>query len=431
MSRELLKQLKDKDPERRKAAIKGLARAKEKAAIVPLAKLAGDDPNAEVRDLAARAGRYILEQTGGLAQLERKDAAKSGAEKPAEAKPADKKGAVRFHVSDDDKQKAQSILNEAMNFQMRGDKARLMRALAKAIGYDPNLRSDAFFTSLVEAATGQTGDAAIALLDDKSLQEQATKSVQQARKQQAVDAHLAEIDTASWRDVGFDLAVYFVMVLVGVVIVNFVAIQAATRYLAFVEQRNTVEWPSRVCADEDGELVCRRALTPEQVADGAEQEDAPIIAPVNLEAGFRQALEDIRDTPIVTILLRGGLGGLGAALQVLLLGAVIHGAAALLLRGSGRLPYSLHRIAGLLTSRTATLLVISGVGLLLVLSGNGLTIGTIFLGIGGLISVATVFALFGLVGKAYDFGLVKGIIASVIGLAVVGALASGISLAVL
>jgi hypothetical protein len=55
----LIKMLDSKDPERRKTAVKELAKTKDKAALSYLAAVYRTDENPEVRDMARKAGIYI------------------------------------------------------------------------------------------------------------------------------------------------------------------------------------------------------------------------------------------------------------------------------------------------------------------------------------------------------------------------------------
>lgn len=59
-------QLKDRSPDKRKEAIKAAARAADKKALKTLAVMVEDDPDAEVRELAKRAGVHIRQQIGEL-----------------------------------------------------------------------------------------------------------------------------------------------------------------------------------------------------------------------------------------------------------------------------------------------------------------------------------------------------------------------------
>lgn len=429
MSKEHLRQLKDKDPNQRKAAIKALARAKEKAAIVPLAKMSGDDPDPEVRDLAGKAGRYILEQTGGMAEMERKAAAKQGADAPAAPPPPDKKGGhPRFAVSEEDKHKALRMLDEAMNDQMRGERGKGMRVLSKALSVDPNLRYDPYFTSLAESFTGLPPDEAVSMLDNKELQHTANESVLKARKNEAIEAHMAEISKATWRDVAFDLAIYLAIVIVGVVIVHFVAIQSANRYLAFVEKNNTVDFPRATCLAVEGEIICRMPPTPDEAAVN---KAGRIIEPITLDIAFQVELTTAKDLQATTILVRGVLGGLLATALLLVMSIIVHGLSATVLGGHGRFAHTAHQIIGLLMNRTLLLIVLAGVGLMLYLGGNGATIATVVISIAGLLGLMTLFTLLGRVGKAYDYGIVKAFVATAVALAVVGGISFGVGMNVL
>lgn len=144
MSRQDVKQLRDRNPEKRRIAIKNVARDKDRNALKQLAFMAGDDPDPTIRELARKAGVYIRQQIGELP-------------------PPEKNGkAARIAVDPRNEQAAQREMSSAMSFQMNGDDLKATKALQKAISLNPNLRQDSYFVSLCEAISEEEGEAAVA-----------------------------------------------------------------------------------------------------------------------------------------------------------------------------------------------------------------------------------------------------------------------------
>ncbi|MDX1995149.1 MAG: HEAT repeat domain-containing protein [bacterium] len=429
-TRELLKQLRHSDPEKRKAAIKGLARAKEKDAIVPLAKMGGDDKDAEVRELALKAGRYILEQTGGLQEMERKTAKVNATTPPPAEEPKDsKKKPLVFHVSDADSQKAAKLLDEAMTYQMRGEKAKMMKALSRALSTNPNLRYDSFFASLAEDATGKPLAEAVTILDDEDVQKAQAKQVVDARKQKKIDEHLATVSRTSWRDVVFDLAVYGVVMLFGVIVVSFVIVQTAQAFANRYEQ-NLLDWSRAVCeTDNNGERVCLVQPTFEESEAGqTEPREVTLMEP---DPTFLTTIESVRQIPLSRILVQGGLASVLGVVLMALLSVIIHGLSSLAFGGRGTLPHLAHSLTSFITNRTILILILIGaIGAVFLSSGTALVL-TIGGGLIGLMSLLVFFKLVSITGQTYDYGFAKGFIATLIALVVVGAVGGGAGLFIL
>ena len=425
MSKEHFKQLKSPDPEIRKSAIKALARAREKAAIVPLAKLGGDDRDPEVRELALKAGRFILEQTGGMDDSKRK-APQSA---PATPPPPDKSGkAPKFHVSPEDEKRAQRLLDEAMSYQLNDDKAKMMKALSKALSTDPNLRYDSYFASLCEGATGLEVAEAVKMLNNEDMQKNASKKVLDARKQKKIDSHQAEVSKATWRDVALDISVFSIIIVIGVIFVGFIAVQGAQGYLDRYE-KNLIDWANRQCVFEDGKETCRLPITQAQI--DAKEKFGTQIKLMEVDPTFMETATTISETPVVTIILRGLGAGVVSGLLLLLMSAIIHLISASALGGAGNLPYIAHKAAALMTNRSIIMLVLAGIFGLLILSsggGNALTIGAAVI---GLFTLTVLLKLVGLVGSAYDFGFAKGLVATLIGVIVIGMISGAAGVLVL
>lgn len=144
MGKQDIKQLRDRNPEKRIAAIKNLAREKDRSALKQLAIMAGDDPDPDVRELARKAGVFIRQQIGELPPANGKD-----------GRPA------RIAVDKKNEEAAQRELSAAMSYQINGDFPKATRSLQKALSLNPNLRTDSYFVSLCETISGEAGEDAV------------------------------------------------------------------------------------------------------------------------------------------------------------------------------------------------------------------------------------------------------------------------------
>lgn len=148
MSKQAIKQLGNRNPSIRKSAIKEIAKTKDRGALIHLARMVGDDPDPEVRELARQAGVYIRQKLGDL---------------PKPSKTPLKKG--RVHVHKKNVKAATELINQAMTYQINGQDDKIIPLLIKALELDPNQRHEGYFISLCEGATGEEGAEAVEMLE--------------------------------------------------------------------------------------------------------------------------------------------------------------------------------------------------------------------------------------------------------------------------
>lgn len=173
-----LRQLRHRDPAQRKKAIKAAARSKDHSALKQLAKMAGDDPEPEIRELARKAGLYIRQQHGELGPQPAPDSASS------ESSSSDKDGKPpEIPISEKDAADSREHTNAALTYQMNDDKARACKELRRALALNPNLRYDAYFISLSEAIVGGQGDAVFQQLSDDNSLNDLAKTQTEVRRQ--------------------------------------------------------------------------------------------------------------------------------------------------------------------------------------------------------------------------------------------------------
>jgi len=182
-------QLKDRNAEKRKEAIKAAARAADKKALKTLAMMVEDDPDPEVRELAKRAGVHIRQQIGELPMAPRTTG--KGEETP------------RYNVTEENVAKGRKLLDAAVTFMMNGESSKAIKPLREALKYNPNLRYDGYFKSILESATGLGGDEALAQITDAQITRTLSEREASLRKQATLNEHLQEVNKGAWGGVAF------------------------------------------------------------------------------------------------------------------------------------------------------------------------------------------------------------------------------------
>lgn len=385
-SKSYAKQLRSRDPAQRKVAVKAAARNKDRSVLKQLAVMAGDDPDPAIRELARKAGVYIRQQHGELQpDVEASSVATDKNGKPAEVPVSDKAAA-----------QARQLVSAAMSAQINDDRARAVKELRKAIELDPNLRQDAYFTSLCEQATGKQGQEAFQELRNEGSIDTLLKSQAETRRQREREAHLSKVQAAQWNGAIFDLGLFFIMLSLGVALLTFIAIQSAQ---GLVNQHD-----DRLRAWVNGEVD--------------EQTGNPV-EPMQIDAAFLTFSRETGQLPFVRAIINGLLVGVLATASLLLWGLLAHGLAAKLMRGTGSLPYLMHNWTAMLNLRLLVSLLVGGVGIAAIFGLGGGTAIMVVGGALGLVALFTLFALVSLAAQSYHVSVVKGLAATVISGAVV------------
>jgi hypothetical protein len=202
-----LRQLESFDAEERKQAVIALGKSLDSEALAPLADVYRNDPDAEVRDLALKAGRHIKQHMS-------EDAGGGGALPP-----------IAKTVSVADEGRAGGYIDQALEFSVRGNAAKAVEYLGRAFDINPNLRDDDMATNLAEDVTGLTGAAALRTIIDHS--ERADKIAALGGKPKRTGGAgrgAAAYKEVTWNDAILDLLIYglvnggmaFILFLVGV-----------------------------------------------------------------------------------------------------------------------------------------------------------------------------------------------------------------------
>ena len=385
MSRDDMKMLRDRDAAKRKVAIKRVAKAKNKNALKQLARMVADDPDSEVRSLAQKAGVYIRQQIGELPQQQK---VKDG----------------EVYVSDKDKDAAQKELDSAMTHQINEDRGRMMSSMRKALALNPNLRQDTYFVSLAESATGETGTAAVAMLGDVERQERIEQEEKRLKRDQNISEHWDEVSAKSWQDVTFDLTLYFIIVAIGTMLGTFIVIQSATAFIDRLEE-NVALWQTSAVDDEGNPIEL-----------------------IEVEQSFRELSDALESIPFAFVFGYGLGYGFSSVVALLIMAAITHFTAKIIFSGAGSIQYLLHRWTTLYSIRTIVVYFLGYILIALMFSEGGLGFVVAIPALVILIVVLiTLFQSITLVGKSYNFGFMKSLVAFGVGAITVTILSSLIS----
>ncbi len=410
MARQHIKQLKSKDPEERKKAIRTVAKAADRNALKQLAIMAGDDPDPKLRKLAQQAGVYIRQKIGEIPT-----------DKSDNGKPE------KYVIEERDLKQAQRLMQVATTANMQGENARAIMLLAKARDLNPNLLNDGYFISLAEQTTGMEGQAAVQALGEEGVVEKKEAAEADKRRQKEIDAHHKELETRTWRDVFFNIGIASAIAFIGTLLVGFIAVQTAQNFYSGYEQnREDVAF-----AIQQGNVY---VVEGEQVTDG----DSPVYLVAGQEVALGERPDTFtdqrftfnpttpywdvnaywRDRELTDILLWAGFALVMTPFSVLLMASVTHDVASWALRGDGKRAYYTEAVAALFINRILLLAALCFVVSLLYFgSGNS---ATMFIGAIGLYGATVLFTLIGRAAKAYRFSTVQAGIAVIIGAAVAG-----------
>jgi hypothetical protein len=148
----IIKLTKDRNPEERKRAVKLLAQTANTESLPYLADLYKNDPDAEVRELALKAGRYIKKQTGTLPNMTTGEyMAVSASDSPSNAREFSYKYGdeedERMHTASPDspENKARAMMEEAIRFFENNDDKRAQIKARNAFAEFPDFKHDHYY----------------------------------------------------------------------------------------------------------------------------------------------------------------------------------------------------------------------------------------------------------------------------------------------
>ena len=356
------------DPKARFAAVKEIARNKDVTMLDKLAELAGNDPNEQVRAVAAKALAYI------------KGEAKAGT-----------RSARQAAISEQDRERARHLVDSALSYQIDGDKERALKELSKALDINPNLERDPFFKSVLSEVTEGDEDAAVAVLSDKSqIMEIASNERKRKRDARAAE-HKDVVDRSNWTSAGMDLTIYTLIILFATMFLTVITAQATQAFLD-----NTA-----IAIGEYNALVASGELPP-----GYE--------PVEVAPELEQASLFFSSINLGTGVLIGIFTGIGGLISILIYLFAIHLSARFIFDGQATFPHLIYKVVSFYNGRLPIMFVLIGLGILLTFLGSPF-IGLVVWGALSLFNLYMSIKVVSRVGETYDFGGMKGCLSVIIG----------------
>ncbi len=282
MAASIQSQLKSKDPAIRREAIIKLGKSLDERALPLLAGVYRGDPDPQLRELALKAGKHIRQHMAAqpAKQVRPQPASNSSYTPPFSSDPEedygysvvpsgtssgparpnavqsysytglsqgyedespeqgwfensslgfeiiDKNGVPQeeVEVSYQDRQRAKGYVDPVANIQLPGArevpmKKRIYAAkqLAKALELDPNQARDPLVRNLAHQITGLSPEEGIAVLRDKGRREDFIRALQ-GKAPKAKRGGGASSGSATWGDVGLDIAILFLVTVIGMVL---------------------------------------------------------------------------------------------------------------------------------------------------------------------------------------------------------------------
>ena len=360
--------LNDSDAKIRFAAVKKLARDKDVTALKKLGELAANDPDEQVREVAARAVQYI------------KADSRADAEAKLEAKTREPE------ISAKDQARAKAFLDAGIGYYMNGERERALKELSKAIAVNPKLERDPFFKNTLEDATGAMGEEALSMVRSSDQLKEVTVTERKLKQEKRQAEHQKDVQRSRWSSVLMDLAIYTFLSIVLTALGLGLSGQSAQGYLntqAFLQQ-----------AFENGE-----------------RDSAPETDPAFDEYALQVAT--LLTIPLsVTI---GVVTGLLSVVSLLINLLFTHLAAKFIFRGEATFPHLIYKVVSLYNTRLPVFYVILFVGIVLGFAMGSMVIAGIAGAILSLYSLTLFFGTIGRIGETYDFGTAKGCLSFIAG----------------
>jgi len=413
---DLISQLNDDDPARRREAIVALGKSKNPAALRPLAEIYRSDPEPDLRELARKAGVYIRQQADAQPESPRQDSRRGGSAPPQSntprspqpeeesytqrrmraleesrrkaleaAAPVDEEPLMgseaasrrpirgrKYNVPKENQERARKYVDAALTFNSNGDDAKAMKNLTEALSLDPNLINDAYFNSIATSVTGMDGDMAIDLIIDRGQRKQFEQKASNKLKQERIDKHVSVTQTTSWTDATWEIVVFVLIVTIGPVLQTLVAMQTSLNFF------NTISGI----------------------------EGAPEIS--GLATSLQSGLVLFTGATLIPVAFMSALIGVGGlALQLVL----VHLMATVLFGGHGTMRHLLTVLLGFYNRWLPVLFLVSYIGTAVFFVSAGSPIAACFVIIVVVLSLYVLFNTSSKVGQAYDFGGLRGCLA--------------------
>lgn len=436
---QLIQQLHDPDPETRRNAIRALGKSKNPAALKPLANIVQNDPDPEIREYARKAGQYIRQQMQKQTRpriepfekmapedmqldpdsptaryqklleserrvIEQREREREREESPIRLLPEVEEEEVssgeseglrttsgvllvrgrQYNVPKPDQERAKGYVDAALSLNINGDNARAMKSLTEAVSLNPNLINDGYFNNVASAVTGLDGDAALQMIVDRNKRKRFTESAERKQKDRRVEEHMTEAEGATWTDVGFELTLYSLIVIIGPVLAVLVMTESAKNLL--------------------GNLVAASGDLP------AEYQDLQTVL-----AGF--SLGGLLPTGIIS--------GISGVLSLLLQTVLIHYSAQFL-GGIGTWRHLIRLLIGFYNKWLPILFFVLYITIAFAFFSQFSPVILCFTVVLAGLTLYMLFKTSGKIGEAYNFGAGKGCLSLVFGVLIIGLINAGI-----
>lgn len=368
MDRKLTHQLSSPDPKIRKQVIRELAKTTDKTALNALAVLYKGDPDEEVRQMALIAGRHIRRNMENGNAPDAPPVEDDIPEPPTESLDEPAKVRPVPPPTREAENRAKSYLNEALSNHMRGEKAKALKSMSKALQLNPGLEHDHYFRSVLDNITGLDGADSLNVIRDKNELNNVQRAVKQDKKKQQVESHRGEVEKIDWMGAGFDLSIYGIIMAVGFILSLLILQQMAQSLMAGLS---------------DGTLV-------------------------DVDPEFALVYGPFAEISFVPVLILGLAVGISSVVGLVIQSGVVHVVARYVFGGVGSLPFLLHRMASLYNVRMPILYLIVFLGIFLTFNMGSPVVASITFGAAGLYNLIISLQIVGRVGEAYHFGFLKG-----------------------
>jgi hypothetical protein len=376
----LLKQISHNDPKQRRKAIVALADSRDLDGLNSLEKVAQNDPDPKLRDLATRAAKHLKAQVEKAVAL----AANPTAEAP-------------IRVSEKQMARGRAYLDEAMSLVVAKDNGKATKALAKALEADPSLKEDSYFQSLASNLFNASVEESIRRLTSSEARTDHIKREEAGKVQKRKDTHSAKAREIGWASVAFDVIIYAV-------------VAAAIAFFAPLVY---------------SQLISRAAIYQAELSPEKYESET-----VKISRQMERAMLEFQEGGVGQLVVPALLNGVVSGGFMLVLGGLIHLLATRIFKGNGTMPFMMSQLVPFYSLMMPVFFIWSCIVMGMISIGAGL-IGLLCVPLMALASIVVFFKSAGRIGEAYDFGAAKGCLSLVIGgfaLTLVGGILSSVLL---
>lgn len=373
------------DAKIRFAAVKKIARDKDVTALKKLGELAANDPDEQVREVAAKAIQYI------------KADSRADAEAKLEARTREPE------ISTKDQVRAKNYLDAAIGYYINGERDKALKELSKALAVNPKLERDPFFRNTLDDVTGTSGEEALSMVRSSDKLKSVAVTERQLKQEKRQEEHQKDVQRSRWSSVLMDLAIY-----------TFLTIVLTALGLGLIGQ--------------SAQGYINNQIYLQQAYEAGDRDNPPEIDPAFMEYAQQVSLLFTIPLSVTT----GVIAGVTSVVSLLINLLFTHLAAKFIFRGQATFPHLIYKVVSLYNTRLPILYIMLFVTIVLGFAMGGGIILVIGGGILSLYSLILFLNTIGRIGEAYDFGTAKGCLSLIVGsliLSVIGFIAQMLFLA--